>query len=116
MLACTMTNAWVDVVGKLDASTFRIRYRIKPASALDPGDWCAWLIVPVEGYLETGATGPVPMRDVEWVDIDPLEAVPQGRRALSKPVDKTESILRALRETRVKVEMASGLVRVRIET
>jgi hypothetical protein len=32
-------------------------------------DWQPWLICPVEGYLETGALGPVPVVGVDWLDI-----------------------------------------------
>ena len=32
-------------------------------------DWQSAVFCPVPGYLETGALGPVPVREVEWVDV-----------------------------------------------
>lgn len=32
-------------------------------------DWQSWVICPVNGYLETGHLGPVPVREVEWLDV-----------------------------------------------
>lgn len=107
------TGIWRDVIAAVDASAFKIRYRIKPVHEPDPGEWFRWLIIPVEGYLETGSTGPVPVRDVEWVDVDPVEIVEQGRLIPTRYVDRSDAIVRALRETGAAIEIVDGLVRVR---
>ncbi len=108
-------GTWRNVIAALQASAFDVQYRIKPMRALDPGTWCRWLIIPVEGYLETGSTGPVPVRDVEWVDVDPMEIVAEGRLIPARYVDRSEALVRTLRETGAAIEMVSGFVRVRTE-
>lgn len=45
-----------------------LRFRVKWKGDDEMTDWQPWLVCPVPGYLETGC-GPVPVRDVEWLDI-----------------------------------------------
>jgi hypothetical protein len=62
----------------------------------DRSDWGMLLIVPVPGYLE-GPSGPVPIREVEWVELCSL--VVRGGVA-GRPlefVDISESLLAAAR-------------------
>jgi hypothetical protein len=107
------SGIWRDVIAAVDASAFEIRYRIKPMHEPDPGAWCRWLIIPVEGYLETGSTGPVPMQDVEWIDVDPAVVSAKGRLIPARQVDASDAIVRALGKTRAAIEIVDGLVRVR---
>ena len=32
-------------------------------------EWQPWVICPVPGYVETGSLGPVPVLEVEWLDV-----------------------------------------------
>ena len=55
---CTLTSqhhCWVRVAWRENASTLE-------------GWWGQLLTIPTEGYLE-GSGGPVPLRDVEWVEL-----------------------------------------------
>lgn len=45
------------------------RFRVKWVTDENMSDWQPWLICPVEGCLETGTLGPVPVAEVEWLDI-----------------------------------------------
>ena len=49
--------------------------------------WQPWVICPVPGYLETGALGPVPVREVEWLDVSVFDR--EGH-------DKSDAIANAL--------------------
>lgn len=61
------------------------------------------LIIPVEGYLE--AEGPMPVRDVEWVELA-LAEVWGGRRGIPLEIrDISDTILPAVRELQVSWEL-----------
>ncbi len=47
----------------------------------DPGtpQWCSGVIIPTGGYIETGPMGPVPFRDVEWIEVDAAQSSQNGR-------------------------------------
>ena len=62
----------------------------------DPPPWEPWIIVSSNGYLETGSVGPVPFREVEWVEIDPRRKNERGRLAdLEEPAELTEALTKA---------------------
>jgi hypothetical protein len=71
------------------------------------GRWGQLLIIPTEGYLE-GPGGPVPLRDVEWVELSTL--LVRGGTA-GRPlefVDIKNDILSALHGTLLPWELRYG--------
>ena len=46
------------------------RYRLKIEGIPFMEQWNDWLIQPSPGYLETRRDGPLPIRQVQWIDID----------------------------------------------
>jgi hypothetical protein len=64
----TESNAyWQMVVDALRDRGFR--FRVKWSGDDDMTAWQPWVICPVPGYVETGSLGPVPVREVEWLDV-----------------------------------------------
>lgn len=45
-----------------------VRVAWREGSSTKEGDWGQMLIIPTTGYLE-GPSGPMPFRDVEWVEV-----------------------------------------------
>ena len=45
------------------------KVRVKLLGDNEPSRWSAWLICPVDGYLELDHYGPVSIKDVEWLEI-----------------------------------------------
>lgn len=72
--------------------------------------WEPWLLVPTVGYLETGRVGPVPFREVEWVEVDPQQKNEGGRLVVA---DYTAELLLALKTASVDYEMTNGVVRIK---
>lgn len=60
----------------------------------EASSWNPWLIMPVDGMLETGQIGPVLFREVEWVEIDSHQMNEGGRLV---PTDQSDKLVRALR-------------------
>ncbi len=57
---------WPNVV-----ETIRIHrpaVRVKWSGDDDVPQWNPWIIISTDGYIETGSTGPVSFRDVEWLE------------------------------------------------
>ena len=46
-----------------------LQFRIKWTGDKTMTMWQPWVICPVPGYLEAGALGPVPVHEVEWLDV-----------------------------------------------
>lgn len=71
----TTNDYWAGVISLL--REFPCLTRVKWLHG-DVSQWDAFLIVPVPGYIESGI-GPVPMGEVEWVEIQSTESRHQGR-------------------------------------
>jgi len=66
-------------------------YRLKPVNENNATAWSRFLIMPSPGYIET-ETGPVSIRDVEYIDINPVEYRHIGRLIPPKLYDHTAAI------------------------
>lgn len=70
-----MASSWCEcVVAATRAVGGRPRFKLRNAIKAEP--WGHWLIAPACGYLENDASGPYPVRDLAWVEIDPGRAGP----------------------------------------
>lgn len=58
---------WQTVVDALRDRGFRFRIKRSGDDAMT--EWQPWVICPVSGYVETGSLGPVPVLEVEWLDV-----------------------------------------------
>lgn len=63
-------------------------YRFKAKAEAAPYEWCSWLCVPVPGYLEIG--GPLPVRHIEWVEVNPVVTTSRGRLVPPQVDDYTD--------------------------
>jgi|LakMenE18May11ns_1017448.scaffolds.fasta_scaffold9689307_1 hypothetical protein len=73
-----MTNIdWYKIVDTIQR--YKIALRIKWAGDCDEPEWAPWVIIPTDGYIETGGMGPIPFRDVEWIEIDTSRFNKNGR-------------------------------------
>ncbi|ROU09296.1 DUF6678 family protein [Lysobacter enzymogenes] len=57
----------------------RLKARVKPRGSPPPPEWTTFLIVPTRSYVESSGCGPVPFREVEWIEIDPVRITERGR-------------------------------------
>jgi hypothetical protein len=59
-------------------SELRAQCRLKAVGEELPEYWGV-LFIPTSGYLEGGGTGPVPFREIEWVDVQTSVIERRGR-------------------------------------
>ena len=73
-------------------SRFAINTRANFYNERTPSKW-GWFLGPVPGYVESSAYGPVPTRDIEWVELDPIEQRHIGRLVPPRIIDHTAELL-----------------------
>jgi hypothetical protein len=97
----------------IDALTTRFAFDTRAKFKQDetPSKW-GWFLVPVPGYVESSAYGPVPTREVEWVEIDPIEQRHIGRRVPPQIIDHTPALLQQLAVHDIPVQMVEGRLRI----
>jgi hypothetical protein len=92
-------------------SRLSIDARAKFRNDNTPSNW-GWFIVPVPGYVESSAYGPVPPRDIEWVELDPIEQRHIGRRVPPQIIDHTPELLQQLAGYGIPTQLVEGRIRI----
>jgi hypothetical protein len=103
----------VEVIDAL-TTQFRLDTRAKFKQDETPSKW-GWFIVPVPGYVESSAYGPVPSREVEWVEIDPIEQRRIGRLVPPHIIDHTPALLQQLAVQGIPAQVVEGRIRIVLE-
>jgi hypothetical protein len=93
----TTTPIWPTLVAVI--RELRPPVRMKWSGDDEQPPWEQWIIVPSPSYLETGQVGPVPFREVEWVEIDPSGRDVEVAQALSAAAVPFQSVGRVFRVT-----------------
>jgi len=86
--------------------------RVKLIDEKKEREWAQVIFAPVDGYIEGGGTGPVPMREVEWIDIKRIEMKHIGRLVPNRPVDHTEMIQAALEKNGANFKVLEDVIRI----
>ena len=100
----------IDVLTTRFAVDTRTKFRDEPT----PSRW-GWFLVPVQGYVESSAYGPLPVREVEWVEIDPIEQRHIGRLVPPKIIDHTAELLQQLAVHGVPAQVVEGRIRINLD-
>src|SRR5262245_44705608 len=100
---------WDDLVRSIES--FRPAVRVKWSGDDMPTEWEPWLIVPVPSYLETGRLGPVPFREVEWVEIDPAYENVRGRLVPAESIERRHLLIAAVNGVGLHYTLADGKLR-----
>jgi hypothetical protein len=103
----------VLAVEKIIQST-RCETRVKIKTESLPSAWANWFAVPVSGYVELATCGPISIKEVEWIEINPVIEVYQGRLVKNKMLDNTDFVLKSLKKENIRFEINFGLIRVAI--
>jgi len=91
---------------------FRPAVRVKWSGDTEPTVWGPWVIISSVSYLETGNLGPVPFREVEWVEIDLARQGVSGRLVESGSAKWRESVLAALTDAGLSFPVVDNKIRV----
>ena len=78
---------WYKIVDIIQR--YKTAVRIKWTGVCDDPEWGCWVIIPTDGYIETGDIGPVPFREVEWLEIDTSRINVNGRLAPNLDAEAT---------------------------
>ena len=103
----------VEVIDAL-TSQFSLDTRAKFKQNDTPSKW-GWFIIPTTGYVESSAYGPVPSREVEWVEIDPIEQRRIGRLVPPHIIDHTPALLQQLAVHGISAQVVEGRIRITLE-
>ena len=103
-----------EVIDKLTAD-FTIATRAKLRNHDTPSAWSRWYILPVPGYIEASSYGPVPKREIEWIELDPVEIWHIGRLVPPKHIDHTPTIYQQLKSHGVNMQIIEGLIRIPLQ-
>lgn len=88
-------RCWVRIVWREGTSTLE-------------GPWGRLLTVPAEGYLEASG-GPIPLRDVEWVEVSTSRIKGGIAGRPREMIDAKDEILAGLRETQLSWELRESV-------
>ncbi|GAA4507672.1 hypothetical protein GCM10023172_38640 [Hymenobacter ginsengisoli] len=99
-------SALVDIIQAAKCTA-----RIKIKGRLDASSW-SWIIIPVPSYIELGSVGPWPVRDVEWVEINPVTMEHTGRLIPPKRIDNIAQIEEGLRQANIDYTTLDGIVHI----
>ncbi|MEL6382745.1 MAG: DUF6678 family protein, partial [Cyanobacteria bacterium J06626_18] len=67
LVGCYNNTRWRQLTDNVKG--LPLRSRIKWVFEPEPTTWGTWSI-PTNGYLEHDGLGPVPFREIEWLEID----------------------------------------------
>lgn len=91
---------------------FLVATRAKLKEAAIPSKWGTWFLIPVPDYVEASTYGPVPTREVEWIELDPIVQRHIGRRVPPQIIDHTPELLQQLAEHSISTQLVDGRIRV----
>ena len=100
---------WSCVVDLLKASPCKVR--VKWSRDFEPTRWGDSVFIPTSHYLETGSLGPVPMREVEWVEVDTIEIRYVGRLARELLIDHADNLIQVCSEKAIKFQQIEQFLR-----
>ena len=103
------SQSWAQTIAAV-ILRFQIQGRIKRLYDQHEPDHWGVLIAPVPHYLENG--GPVPVTEVEWVELKLTRTVQRGRLISDAQVDVSALVLPALQGLNFVVNLENNTVRI----
>ncbi len=88
----------------------RCKIRLKVYRDEQATDWANGFGLPVEGYIEV--SGPERVKDVQWLEFDPIVVTAIGRLVPPKVAVVIDEIIQVLGELSMQYEMVHGMIRV----
>jgi hypothetical protein len=90
---------------------FLCKIRVKWSEADEPTIWENWIISPTDHYVETGSLGPVPMREVEWIEVDTVELRYIGRLVGHRKVEHLAELIQVFEEKSIEFQQIGQCLR-----
>ena len=91
MTTMQSTEEKVEIINEALMLGLSCRVKLRHEPILDK--WSGYLNIPESGYVEPSAYGPYPMRDLEYVLVDPIEQRYIGRLVPDRIIDHTQQVI-----------------------
>lgn len=85
-------------------------YRLQLKNWPEEETWSNWLIQPSETWLETEKQGPYPLKDIERIEINPLELFSDGNRMPQRKLVHIEEVKSLLADLRIDYEVNKNII------
>lgn len=85
-------------------------YRLQLKDRHEEQSWSNWLIQPSETWLETEKQGPYPLKDIEKIEINPLELFSEGSRIPQRKLVHVEEVKNLLSDLRIRYEVDKNII------
>ena len=96
------------LVGIIQSAKCKVRLKLKKHPK--PEAWGNRAIIPVRTYIEV--IGPWPMREVEWLEIDPIITEHIGRLVAPRIINSFFEIEARLREAEFSYTVSDSIIRI----
>lgn len=100
---------WSCVIDTL--KIFPCKVRVKWLKTSEPTIWEDVVFMPTSHYVETGTLGPVPMREVEWIELETIEMRYIGRLVADLRIEHTANLMRAFEEKAIPFQQMGQFLR-----
>jgi len=97
LVSCSNDTRWRQLTHQLEGQLFRSR--VKWIFAFEPTDWGTWFLF-TDGYLEHSNIGPIPWREIEWLEIDSIERQFRGKLVPDREIDRSVMLASILNDCR----------------
>jgi hypothetical protein len=100
---------WSCVIDTL--KIFPCKTRVKWSKISEPTIWEDRVFIPTSHYVETGTLDPVPMREVEWIEVDTIEIRYIGRLVADRRIEHMADLMQAFEEKAIPFQQIGQLLR-----
>jgi hypothetical protein len=87
------------------------KVRVKWSRDCKPTRWENSVFILTSRYLETDSLGPVPMREVEWVEVNTIEIRYIGRLLRDLRIDHADNLIETCNKKAIKFEQIEQILR-----
>ena len=84
---------------------------MKIKNETDESAWSRNIITPTDSYIEVTEQGSYAVREIEWIEINPVELYKAGRLTQVKEIDHTNEIVALLNDLTIKYSLHDKLIR-----
>ncbi|WP_157807744.1 DUF6678 family protein [Hymenobacter chitinivorans] len=99
------------VINRL-GTEYGIAVRMKLFAADEVSGWSSWFAVPGENYVELSSTGPYPLREVEWAELNPFVVEIRGRLIMPLMLNREQQVLEIFETEKIRFERIGVVFRV----
>ena len=90
----------------------QLKYKLKIKNEPLVNFWSNWITLPSQHYYETENQGPYPIKDIEWVEIDPIEKRQLGKLIDARSTNHSTEITSWLKQQLAYSMEIDGLIRI----